>query len=60
MDEKTTKNYVQIRCPYCGHNLQIRVVEANKVKLSFRCPSCKRVGEIILQDINSQRTIAQQ
>ena len=51
MDEKTTKRYVQVKCPYCNHNLQIRVVEAERVKPTFRCPSCKKIGEIVLQNI---------
>lgn len=43
----------QITCPLCGKQLPVRVLRLEgELNLSVRCPSCKRVSEIKLQDIS--------
>lgn len=52
MDEKAENKGVQISCPLCGKKIPVRVQElSGKLRLSVRCPNCKRVSEIQLQDI---------
>lgn len=53
MDEKTTNTGVQVVCPYCKKPFPVRVQSLDgSLRLSVRCPHCKRIGEIALQDIN--------
>ena len=43
---------VQINCPLCGKPFPVRVQSLEgTLRLSIRCPHCKRVSEIRLQDI---------
>lgn len=52
MDEKTESKGVQITCPRCKNQFPVRVQElSGKARISVRCPACKKVSEIILQDI---------
>ena len=52
MDEKGANKGVQISCPLCGKRFPVRVQElVGKLRVSIRCPNCKRVSEIQLQDI---------
>jgi len=52
MDDKSENKGVQINCPLCGKRFPVRVQElSGKIRLSVRCPNCKRVSEIQLQDI---------
>ena len=45
---------VQVRCPLCGKTFPVRVKELKGVlRLSVRCPQCKRVSSLELQDINA-------
>lgn len=42
----------QVRCPLCGKTFPVRVKELRgTLRLSVRCPHCKRISEIALQDI---------
>lgn len=51
MDAKE-KKAVQIHCPTCGKSFPVRVDELQgRLRLSVRCPHCKRIGTIELQDI---------
>ena len=46
------ENGVQVRCPLCGKAFPVRVNELKgTLRLSVRCPQCKRISEIVLQDI---------
>lgn len=52
MDEKRAIKGVQITCPLCKKPLPVRVQELEgKVRVSVRCPNCKQISEIALQDI---------
>lgn len=52
MDDKSANKGVQVSCPYCGKTLPVRVQELEgRLRLSVRCPHCKRVGEMSIQDI---------
>lgn len=52
MEQKTEDKGVQIRCPLCGKQFPVRVKELDgRVSMSVRCPGCKRISEIVLQDI---------
>ena len=52
MEQKAEDRGVQVRCPFCGKQLPVRVKElTGRLTISVRCPGCKRVGEITLQDI---------
>lgn len=47
-----TEKGVQVRCPLCGKAFPVRVNELKgSLRLSVRCPHCKRISEIALQDI---------
>ncbi len=50
MDDKKA---TQIVCPLCGKQFPVRVLRLEgRLHISVRCPHCKRVSEIKLQDIN--------
>ena len=52
MNEREQNIEVQISCPLCKSSLPIRVKSLEgRLHLSFRCPHCKRISEITLQDI---------
>lgn len=52
MDEKGEMKGVQVVCPRCRKQFPVRVQElSGTIRLSVRCPNCKKVSEIILQDI---------
>lgn len=52
MDEKAEKKGVQINCPLCKKPFPVRVQNLDgRLRLSVRCPHCKRISEIVLQDI---------
>ena len=52
MDNKERKNGVQLSCPLCGKQFPVRVQTLDgRISISVRCPHCKRVSEIHLQDI---------
>lgn len=52
MDDKGANKGVQIICPLCKKSFPIRVQElVGKIRFSVRCPHCKRISEIALQDI---------
>ena len=52
MEAKTDKNGVQITCPVCRKTFPVRVQRLEgRLSLSVRCPHCKRISEITLQDI---------
>lgn len=52
MDEKGEKKGVSISCPLCKKQFPVRVQSLDgKIRLSIRCPHCKRISEIVLQDI---------
>lgn len=52
MEQKADDKGVQIRCPLCGKQFPVRVKELDgRVSMSVRCPGCKRISEIVLQDI---------
>ena len=52
MDEKTDNRGVQINCPLCKKPFPVRVQElVGSLRLSVRCPHCKRISEITLRDI---------
>ena len=45
---------VQVRCPLCGKAIPVRVKSlVGRLTLSIRCPQCKRVSSIELQDISA-------
>ncbi|MBO4924512.1 MAG: hypothetical protein J5382_10380 [Bacteroidales bacterium] len=51
---KRSENGVQVRCPLCGKTIPVRVDELRgNLRLSIRCPQCKRVSNIELQDISA-------
>lgn len=51
MDKSAEKKGVQINCPLCKKPFPVRVQElSGKVRLSVRCPHCKRISEITLLD----------
>lgn len=53
MTENADKG-IQVRCPLCGKTFPVRVKELKGVlRLSVRCPQCKRVSSLELQDINA-------
>ncbi len=53
MDRKATDKGVQVRCPRCGKTFPVRILSLEgKLSLSVRCPECKRVSKIELQDIS--------
>lgn len=48
------KKGVQVHCPLCGKTFPVRVdTLKGKLRLSVRCPQCKRVSSLELQDINA-------
>ena len=52
MDERPDNKGVQINCPLCKKPFPVRVQElSGRLRLSVRCPNCKRISEISLQDI---------
>lgn len=52
MNERTENKGVQINCPLCKKPFPVRVQElSGRLRLSVRCPHCKRISEIALQDI---------
>ncbi len=52
MDDKGANKGVQINCPLCKKPFPVRVQElTGRLRLSVRCPHCKRISEIALQDI---------
>lgn len=52
METNEKRNGVQISCPLCGKQFPVRVQSLEgKISFSIRCPHCKRVSEIHLQDI---------
>lgn len=52
MDAKRENSGVQISCPLCKKPFPVRVQKLEgKLHLSVRCPHCKRISEITLQDI---------
>ena len=52
MADKVEPKGVQIACPRCRKQFPVRVKElSGELRISVRCPNCKRVSEIILQDI---------
>lgn len=53
MDREKSDKGTQIRCPRCGKTLPVRILDLEgKLALSVRCPDCKRVSKIELQDIS--------
>lgn len=54
MDNARKPGGVQLSCPLCGKTFPVRVERLEgKVRLSVRCPNCKRVSVIELQDIQT-------
>ena len=54
-DMESNDNGVQVRCPLCGKMIPVRVKELRgMLRLSVRCPQCKRVSNIELQDISAE------
>lgn len=52
MDAKNETSGVQITCPLCKKPFPVRVQSLEgRVRISVRCPHCKRISEIALQDI---------
>lgn len=52
MDAKSVMKGVQINCPLCKNPFPVRVQSLEgRLRLSVRCPHCKRISEIVLQDI---------
>ena len=52
MSEKAENKGVQINCPLCKKPFPVRVQElSGRLRLPVRCPHCKRISEIALQDI---------
>jgi len=52
MDERVQNSGVQVSCPYCKKPFPVRVQHLEgRLRLSVRCPHCKRLGEIVMQDI---------
>jgi len=52
MDARTENKGVQINCPLCKKPFPVRVQSlVGRLHLSVRCPHCKRISEIALQDI---------
>lgn len=52
MDAKSVVKGVQINCPLCKKPFPVRVQSLEgRLRLSVRCPHCKRISEIVLQDI---------
>ena len=52
MDEKTENTGVQIVCPICKKQFPVRVQSLEgRLRLSVRCPHCKKISEISLRDI---------
>lgn len=51
MDEQAQKiKGVQISCPLCKKSFPVRVQElSGRIRLSVRCPHCKRTSEVSLQ-----------
>lgn len=53
MDAKALNSGVQINCPLCKKPFPVRVQSLDgRLRLSVRCPHCKRISEIALQDIS--------
>ena len=51
---KNEDNAVQVRCPLCGKMIPVRVMELRgSLRLSIRCPQCKRVSSLELKDISA-------
>ena len=51
--DKRENTPAQIVCPLCGKVFPVRVKRlAGELTLSVRCPHCKRISEIAMQDIN--------
>lgn len=52
MDAKNPNTGVQVSCPLCKKPFPVRVQSLEgKLHLSVRCPHCKRISEIVMQDI---------
>ncbi len=52
MNERAQNSGVQLTCPYCKKPFPVRVQSLEgRLRLSVRCPHCKRIGEVAMQDI---------
>lgn len=52
MDKGAVNSGVQVTCPYCKKTFPVRVQSLEgRLRLSVRCTHCKRISEIVMQDI---------
>lgn len=47
---KDEKSYTKVVCPCCGKAFSVRILELHgKLRMSLRCPDCKRISEVSVE-----------